>query len=620
MAAEIERCRILCFIPVKNCQQTLAAVLSGFSEDVLPFFEEILVVDNASSDQTVARARVELAALKGVRCTVLQNTRNFGLGGSHKIAFNYAFENGFDYLVVLHGDDSVSIRDLLPVLRNHKYLEADAFLGSRFLRGSSRSSYPAHRVFFNRIVDLTATLLTFRKVSDFTGSALSCYRVSSYINKFENPIKRYSNDVSFPQFLTLYGIFRRHRIRRFPVSHRERDVKPADKLVSQFGKAILLLLRFFISPSRTIDHDVFGTFFGHTFRRIRIEGVPAAPAPTEAAPNPAVAPTPTAAELRKLYKAPVVEAPSTEEPAAKDGFEFIDLRKLKLHDPYPKIIDASSVSDLEISDLKDEHFLSVRGKLDVELICSRALRPAFLQLFKIYSPERIHLELNADRVLRSKQFYDFLRFLNDQGVSTGVVSMNPASRELWQRLALHSRNITLNYEFGANSREDFVTLLNDLSGSPAKVGVNILTHRQHFYHCFGLYDQLRALGSQTSLILQPYLSAEGDKKADDHLDLLRSSGASETNGSAILREHFRFNPEVTTASGALFQDAKEYGFIRMEPSEGYHLKSIDFDPRGKISLRSHQESVHIGNLYEGTSGWSTRLVSSTQERHVHEKI
>lgn len=39
------------------------------------------------------------------------------MGGSHKVAFNYAIENNFDYIIVLHGDDQGSISDMIPVLK-----------------------------------------------------------------------------------------------------------------------------------------------------------------------------------------------------------------------------------------------------------------------------------------------------------------------------------------------------------------------------------------------------------------------------------------------------------------------------------------------------------------------
>ena len=43
--------------------------------------------------------------------SLLRNDDNYGLGGSHKVAFEYAVEHDFDYVIVLHGDDQGRYRE-----------------------------------------------------------------------------------------------------------------------------------------------------------------------------------------------------------------------------------------------------------------------------------------------------------------------------------------------------------------------------------------------------------------------------------------------------------------------------------------------------------------------------
>ena len=52
---------------------------------------------------------------------LLRNDQNYGLGGSHKVAFGYAAAHGYEHLVVLHGDDQGAIADLLPILNDGTY-------------------------------------------------------------------------------------------------------------------------------------------------------------------------------------------------------------------------------------------------------------------------------------------------------------------------------------------------------------------------------------------------------------------------------------------------------------------------------------------------------------------
>ena len=81
MSLEKRKFRIVCFIPAKNCQNSLASVIAGFTPEVLSYLEEIVVIDNGSADQTVQTARDCLAQIEDKKCTILQNSRNFGLGG-----------------------------------------------------------------------------------------------------------------------------------------------------------------------------------------------------------------------------------------------------------------------------------------------------------------------------------------------------------------------------------------------------------------------------------------------------------------------------------------------------------------------------------------------------------
>jgi glycosyltransferase involved in cell wall biosynthesis len=612
MSLEKRNFRIVCFIPAKNCQNSLAPVIAGFTPEVLSYIEEIVVIDNGSSDQTVQTARECLARIEDKKCTILQNSRNFGLGGSHKIAFNYAFENSYDYMIVLHGDNSVSITDALPILRNHRYLESDAALGSRFILGSRRKNYPIHRNFFNRILSILASIITRRKISDFTGSAISFYRVSSFLTKFENPIKRFSNDVAFPQYLLLYAAYRRLRVSFFPIEHHERDIKQRDKLVSQFGKAALILLKFLFFPQKTIDHDVYGTFFGHTFRRIKVKEGNEVPA---AVVKPQVVlslPLNDELELPKKVQEEF-SSPKVEAVEAVEEVSLIDLGKLKMKDSFIPGNPIHDVSSIESCDLKDDDYLCVRVKLDVETITSKALRSTFLKLFKTYSPEKIILDINADRVLRSTQFYQFLQFTSSHNLDTSLVTMNPGNIALWKLYSPLVNNLILNYEYGSNSREDFLKLMTEHKDSPCKLKINILSHHQHFYYCYGLYDLLRVQGTQKSLRLQPYLSGASTAKPADHIELLSNVPEEKNSGELLYREHFQLSPGSTVSDLKIFNESKEFGFSRIKASENQKYKTLFIDHRGNLFREERKVKTAIGTVYDGSGSWVQKLVQNPQE-------
>lgn len=138
--------KIMVFIPVYNCEKQITRVLSQINDDVLTYVDEIIVVNNLSTDNTVKVTQDYLLKHRELPCKIINNNANFNLGGSHKVAFNYALENDFDYVIVLHGDDQADIRDFLPILKKRSYKRADCVLGGRFesrscLKGYSKSAY-----------------------------------------------------------------------------------------------------------------------------------------------------------------------------------------------------------------------------------------------------------------------------------------------------------------------------------------------------------------------------------------------------------------------------------------------------------------------------------------------
>ena len=129
--------KILVFIPVYNCEKQISRVLSQFESEVYKYIDEIIIVNNLSTDNTVGAARNYLYEHPKLNCKILNNNHNYNLGGSHKVAFNYALEHGFDYVIVLHGDDQADIRDFLPLLKSRAYRKYDCVLGGRFEKSAN---------------------------------------------------------------------------------------------------------------------------------------------------------------------------------------------------------------------------------------------------------------------------------------------------------------------------------------------------------------------------------------------------------------------------------------------------------------------------------------------------
>jgi glycosyltransferase involved in cell wall biosynthesis len=117
--------RCLAVVPAYNEAATVGRVVRSI-RDTLPFFD-VLVVDDGSTDTTVADARRAGAV-------VLSHPYNLGIGGAVQSGFIYALENDYDYLVQIDGDgqhEPRHVADLMQEMDRHP--NVDMVCGSRFL-------------------------------------------------------------------------------------------------------------------------------------------------------------------------------------------------------------------------------------------------------------------------------------------------------------------------------------------------------------------------------------------------------------------------------------------------------------------------------------------------------
>lgn len=68
--------RILLLIPCYNCERQIVRVLEQFRSVPRGVFEEILVLDNRSTDVTIRTAIDALGSLQAIRFTVARNREN----------------------------------------------------------------------------------------------------------------------------------------------------------------------------------------------------------------------------------------------------------------------------------------------------------------------------------------------------------------------------------------------------------------------------------------------------------------------------------------------------------------------------------------------------------------
>ncbi len=167
--------KIAVVLPAYNAEQTLEITYNEIPFDIV---DEVILVDDKSRDQTVAKAR-EL----GIK-HIVTHTVNKGYGGNQKSCYNKALEIGADIVVMLHPDYQYTpklIHSICYLMANDVY---EVVLGSRILgKGALKGGMPIYKYIANRLLTLGQNLLMNQKLSEYhTGYRAFTRKVLESIN------------------------------------------------------------------------------------------------------------------------------------------------------------------------------------------------------------------------------------------------------------------------------------------------------------------------------------------------------------------------------------------------------------------------------------------------------
>lgn len=244
--------KILLFIPCYNCENEIIKVLNSLKNEIGKNFSEIIVVDNGSKDNTRENAINFAKENKELPLTILGNQNNYNLGGSHKVAFDYAIKNNFDYVIILHGDNQGDVNDIAEILSNKIYEDFDCCLGARFMKGSKLVNYSKFRIFGNICFNILFSVCLLKPIYDL-GGGLNIYNVNMLKDKF---YEKFPDALTFNYLMTMAADFYKHKYMFFPLTWKEEGQVSNVKVSSQAIDLLKKLIYYMLNKKKFIKSEL----------------------------------------------------------------------------------------------------------------------------------------------------------------------------------------------------------------------------------------------------------------------------------------------------------------------------------------------------------------------------
>jgi len=219
--------KILVIIPTYNEKENIGKIIPLVLKQDPDI--EVLVVDDNSPDGT--GKIVEEIISTNHRVKLIQRVKKNGLGTAYLAGFQYALQNGYDYIFEMDSDfshDPAYIPYFLSAIR-----EADLVLGSRYIKGVNVVNWPITRLLLSYYANVYARWVTGLPVKDSTGG-FKCFK-KEVLEKIGLD-RIHSNGYAFQIEMSFRAWKKGFKIKEIPiifVDRREGESKMSKKIVRE---------------------------------------------------------------------------------------------------------------------------------------------------------------------------------------------------------------------------------------------------------------------------------------------------------------------------------------------------------------------------------------------------
>jgi len=210
--------KVLIFIVCYKAEASIESVLDRIPKVLWVskgFYTETLIIDDQSPDRTFYVAVDYARRHPEWNLTVLYNPRNQGYGGNQKIGYCYAVKNGFDVVVLLHGDGQYAPEYLAQMIQPILDGEAEVVFGSRMIHrlDALKGRMPLYKWLGNQVLTFLQNRIMKSHLSEFhTG-----YRAYSVPALASVPFEHNSDYFDFDTDIIVQLMDTQKRIKEIPV-------------------------------------------------------------------------------------------------------------------------------------------------------------------------------------------------------------------------------------------------------------------------------------------------------------------------------------------------------------------------------------------------------------------
>lgn len=164
----------LVIVPTYNEKENIELLIGSILSLSVPF--EVLVVDDNSPDGTADLIR-SMQKTNPNRIHLLERPGKLGLGTAYILGFQYALDQGYDYIFEMDADFSHNPRDLEQLYRACTEEGYDLAIGSRYVTGVNVVNWPIRRVLVSYFASQYVRFITGMPINDAT-AGFKCYHRS----------------------------------------------------------------------------------------------------------------------------------------------------------------------------------------------------------------------------------------------------------------------------------------------------------------------------------------------------------------------------------------------------------------------------------------------------------